>query len=49
MNTLSGVHVTCLGPKLALFGKAPGSLALAPARHLIRWGSGALVSEPNPR
>ena len=42
MNTLSSVHVTRIRSKLALSSKAPGTLALAPPRYLIRGGVAAL-------
>jgi hypothetical protein len=37
MNTLSSVHVTRARDRLALLGKAPGTPALAPPRHPIKW------------
>jgi hypothetical protein len=46
MNTLSSLHVTRARAQLALFGKAPDTLALALPRHPIRWWR-RLVSEPN--
>jgi hypothetical protein len=46
MNTLSSLHVMRARAQLALFSKAPGTLALALPRYPIRWWR-RLVSELN--